>query len=789
MTYALADIISSPVRHRTGLSQPNPGMAILERAPDMNPMRCPILVAVVATTSVLSIHNSQAEEAKVRLSLSGGELMVRVIGDPDNEWRIQRTTNITNWITITNLGTLVSGGSKAPFRAIGTLNEPCAYYRVLKTGGLFDPTLLRTFSLTFTQANWQIQLANGRTYGTNAYCSLLTLDNGATNVGIGARYRGNTSYTGMGGSAPAKKSLNLEMDFTVSGQDLMGYDTVNLNNAHGDETILREALYFNIMRNYTICPAACLAQLYINGVNWGVYSCVQQQDGRLVREYCPSNGGDRWRAPNMAGGGGPGAFGSGNSALLYLGNTNIATYTRNYELKSTYSTNAWLRLINAIYVLNKTPAGQLRDKAEDVLAVDRWLWFLVLENVFADDDSYWNKGADYMLYHEPESGRIHPVEHDGNEAFFARDASLSPVQGTGNANRPLINRLLAVGELRQRYLAHMRTVLEEYFNPPTMNAIIGRYVAVSAAAISADPKKGYTSMTTYTNDLGALKTFITNRYKYLTNHAELKPVPPNIVAVQPPTSNLTAGQVPFVTAQVFPNGANGLDSVWLYHRARSYGRFICVQMFDDGMHEDGAPGDGVFGAQTADYPAGAKVRFYLEARSANAAKAACFSPPRAEQETWSYRVALATAPSTPVVINEIMADNQTTLVDPQGQFDDWIELHNVTDHEADLTGCYLSDEPNNPRKWQFPAGTKIQPDGYLLVWADENGADTPGLHASFRLARAGEELFLTDTDTHHNAVLDHAVFGQQTTDISYGRSAANADEWTTMMPTPAEPNQ
>ena len=45
----------------------------------------------------------------------------------------------------------------------------------------------------------------------------------------------------------------------------------------------------------------------------------------------------------------------------------------------------------------------------------------------------------------------------------------------------------------------------------------------------------------------------------------------------------------------------------------------------------------------------------------------------------------------------------------------------------DLTGRFLSDEPNNPRKWAFPASTTISPDGYLIIWADEDGSDTPGL--------------------------------------------------------------
>ena len=57
-------------------------------------------------------------------------------------------------------------------------------------------------------------------------------------------------------------------------------------------------------------------------------------------------------------------------------------------------------------------------------------------------------------------------------------------------------------------------------------------------------------------------------------------------------------------------------------------------------------------------------------------------------QTYSYRVALAIATNTPVVINELMAANSRTLADPQGDYDDWIELHNITDQDVDLTGRY-----------------------------------------------------------------------------------------------------
>jgi hypothetical protein len=101
------------------------------------------------------------------------------------------------------------------------------------------------------------------------------MDNGATNVGVGARYKGNTSYT-LGG---AKKSINLEFDDTNAMANLMRYETINLNNAAADETIMREPLYFNVLQNYTPGPKGSMAKLYINDIYWGVYSFSNRRTG------------------------------------------------------------------------------------------------------------------------------------------------------------------------------------------------------------------------------------------------------------------------------------------------------------------------------------------------------------------------------------------------------------------------------------------------------------------------------------------------------------------------------
>jgi len=135
----------------------------------------------------------------------------------------------------------------------------------------------------------------------------------------------------------------------------------------------------------------------------------------------------------------------------------------------------------------------------------------------------------------------------------------------------------------------------------------------------------------------------------------------------------------------------------------------------------------------------------------------------------------------PLVINELMASNNRTKSDPQGQFDDWIEIHNTAPYPVDLAGMYLTDNPANSTKWRFPSGnpglTTIPAGGYLLVWADNDVQDYPnGLHAAFELSAAGnDELALFDSDG--TILIDTIDYPDQDVDISYGRYPDGNDTW------------
>lgn len=136
-------------------------------------------------------------------------------------------------------------------------------------------------------------------------------------------------------------------------------------------------------------------------------------------------------------------------------------------------------------------------------------------------------------------------------------------------------------------------------------------------------------------------------------------------------------------------------------------------------------------------------------------------------------------------INEFMADNGITVAGPDGNSPDWIELFNAGNKTIDLTGMYLTDDLTDPTCWQFPEGTTIGPQEYLIVWADRDGGE---IYATFGLNANGEEIGLFDSDG--ETLIDSVLFVKQIQDVSYGRIPDGGSSWNYLLSaTPGFSNQ
>ena len=646
---------------------------------------------------------------------------------------------------------------------------------------LYDAQTLRTLYLRFHHEDWSEQM--NAFYRTDIEVPAELIVDGKVYSDVGVHFRGTSSYFTVRSD---KKSFNIAVDYGEDGQRLYGYKTLNLLNGHVDASFLREVLYNQISRDYMPTMKTNLVKLVINGENWGVYINLQQYNKDFLAEWFDTKGGVRWKV-------GPGRGG----ALNYAGD-DPATYQETYQLKTRNVQNPWEGLITLTKMLDdSTPDAELAENLPSILNIDQVLWQLAVSNVFMDDDGYIHKGGDYAIYQDV-NGRFHLVPHDNNESLrFGRsgrggpggggpggwswgnleNGMVSPVAHEDNPMRPLINRLLSNPEWRARYLAHVRTVMGEWLDWEVFEPIIKEYQTLIDAEVQQDDKKLYGYQEFAIGVPEDLKRFVTQRREHLRNHPELNKPTPQITSVEIGSGNSPIANQPVLVKAALDKSI-AVDTVFLYYSSERYVVFNQVVMKKDGNSYVGhIPG----------FPADTTVYYYVEANAVKTHGTTAFSPVRSEHGAARYRVGVPVTKETPVVINELMAANTKSLADPQGQHEDWLELHNLTNEVVNLSGMYLSDKTDNPKKWAFPENTTIPAQGYLLVWLDEDGK-AEGLHANFKLSRNGETVMLVDTDIRGNQVLDTVTFEKQEKDVAFGRWPNGSGELKQIQTTPGKEN-
>jgi hypothetical protein len=225
-----------------------------------------------------------------------------------------------------------------------------------------------------------------------------------------------------------------------------------------------------------------------------------------------------------------------------------------------------------------------------------------------------------------------------------------------------------------------------------------------------------------------------------------------------------------VTISVKATDVDGITSVKLYSR-KDANPFTSQSM---------VLSSGTYSATIAAANATGTVEYYIEAT--NGLGVTSYYPSTAPVKTFSYLLNTDMLPQ--LYINEFMAFNSTCCPDVDAgfaEYNDWIEIYNATANAIDLSGYYLSDSLANPFKFKIEGSAVIQPNGFLVIWADEQGSQGV-LHTSFQLSATGEEIGLYYID---GRKIDDYQFGSQTEDKSWGRTT-NGGTWGTGPRTPTK---
>jgi hypothetical protein len=536
-----------------------------------------------------------------------------------------------------------------------------------------DDTDIKKMYLYFSQDDWWEEMLDNVETETEMPATMI-YDKGSAEPRtlespVGVRFKGETSLwfnvpntrTGYEGE---KKSFNISLDYEDLSQDIDGFKNLNLNCAWGDNTFMREVIYEHVNQRYIPAVSVNYVELYINDVYWGIYINSQQIDNNFYREWFTSTCGTNWRAepPNKLKE--LGQWNTGLATLNYLGDT-TDDYIPYYTIRRYSVADPWYDLINVCAALENTQTGEAdyEDIVGQYLDIDRALWFLAMEIIFGDEDSYVNKGgSDYYVYWDQTTGLLTPIEYDGNSTLFSEGIGRGDSDTRGPVSRenflawdpyadrldnpdfPLINKLLNVPSVRQRYLAHMRTVLTESFNPANMNDMIDAYAAKIRPYIDIDQK---TFVRDFSEAVTELKNNVAIRCDNLWSNSELNITGLTLSDVKwivgtedhaTPLSTDGIDEVIINATVTDPANAGGINSVWAYVGEGIVSVFTKRQMHDDGAHGDGAEGDGIYGVVLDEEASGVRTRFYIEAIAADTSGTRTYYPAGAAHDVFTYKV-------------------------------------------------------------------------------------------------------------------------------------------------------
>lgn len=169
---------------------------------------------------------------------------------------------------------------------------------------LFGADLV-TVDIRISDADWQDILENPL---EEAYHVCDVVINGTTFANVGIRTKGNTSLSEVANSGSDRYSFKLEFDHYQDGQTCWGLDKLVLNNLMADATYIKEYLVYDMFA-YLDVPASLysMAQLTVNGENWGVYLALEGVEDSFLTRNFGTSAGDLYKPENM-GGGGPGGM-------------------------------------------------------------------------------------------------------------------------------------------------------------------------------------------------------------------------------------------------------------------------------------------------------------------------------------------------------------------------------------------------------------------------------------------------------------------------------------------------
>lgn len=322
--------------------------------------------------------------------------------------------------------------------------------------------------IEISETDWQAILDNPE---AKEYCSVTVTIDSEIISNVGFRTRGNSSLRMALRRKSERYPFRLKFDKYIEKQRFLGLDELILTNSNDDPSYLREYLGYEAFRQLGMeVPLVTFFNLYINGELRGLYIGVEAVDNRYLNRVFGEHRGNLYE--------------SGLQATL-----EPEMDLELMEQKKGQDTGKE-DIAELIRVLDEMPLGE-KGEIENVLNVDSVLQYFAGNAVVHNWDDYAGQFChNYYLYRH--NGLFYMIPWDMNESFLqtqafyrgsdgARQDIAIPITGEATLEaRPLVEKLLAVSEYNQRYLAYCDSLRQWLENIPETLSILHARIQSSA---------------------------------------------------------------------------------------------------------------------------------------------------------------------------------------------------------------------------------------------------------------------------------------------------------------------
>jgi len=530
-----------------------------------------------------------------------------------------------------------------PYLIIGqTLYNPQQLYD--NPGGFFEEDSIREIYLTFYDSDYHTILVDSWFYNPSYRIPAQLTLNGVLYDSVGVRYKGNSTFCLPNDNFSPKVPYNIDMNYFIGGQKLLGYKKMKLANAWMDPTFAKQIVSSNIYRKYLPTGESNLVKLYVQGDYNGLYVNDESINKQFLEKHFDEKSGPLFKCDNIDRFCDTANAPSAMPPNLYYMGDDSTLYYNSYDMKSD---NGWLELIQLIKTINLD-----FQNIDTILNVDRVLWAFAVNQVVANLDCYNTYYIHNYYLYQTEDGLFQMIPWDLDNSFvgaimgwdfwspsnvYQYDAYYEgpPLGGTTQPwdERPLLYNLLNEPLYRKIYTAHIRTIINESLDTAAIRSNINQLQALAYTAANQDQYKVFSMNEYFSNaenaiwanfgwGFGGIMSTVNERKSYLLSHPEISYQAPNLYGLNINNNVITI------------NADNAINVELMATTSEYNSRFESFVMHDDGTNGDILANDGVYTALLP-FSSGLEIKFYIRAQNNEAVS---LLPERAEYEFYEYSI-------------------------------------------------------------------------------------------------------------------------------------------------------